>query len=489
MAYTCAYGIFQAQAAAKIAITVFILETKKRILVTIVGQGSITHIVRTGILQNMQAFCTPVVGILWHDVSLRKELTGQGIENHVLPAFTTSEAYYALRYKINNWYLSKILQSPSTKIQLQYLAQYATKRKNVKKKIKDTIIAFKHHMPNYTSKLLKKEKIRLQQEKVYADYKEWFDKLNIDGLYTITPFMQEVELLAIFCKQKSLPIIAAVHSFDNITKRGWTSVTFDHYIVWNKYNKAELQRIHPTLTENNITISGAPQFDFHFHTSGMLSKEAWLQKMNLPQGKKIILYGGGPATLFPNEPQYLQHLLEAFNKKRIEDNAVILFRSHPLDKMERWKKVTGESEYIVYDKAPNGTIKLDYTNVTTDDVEQLITTLMYTDVHINLCSTMAIDGSVFKKPQIAPAYDEVNTSKQHLLKRMYYQEHYVPIMQSNNVHLAASKRELIGLINKALQNPAVLTQHAAACVQEIITYTDGNSATRVTKVLEKMFAA
>jgi hypothetical protein len=463
--------------------------TAHRILVTIVGQGSVTHIVRTGILQNMQSFCTPVVGILWDDESLRNELTELGIENHVFPPFTTSVPYYALRQKINVWYLSKILQSPSTTIQSRYLSQYASTKKNVKNKVKGLITSFKHNiLPGYTTKLVANEKEELKKESVFSIYKNWFEALNIDGLYTITPFMQEVELLALICREKNLPIIAAVHSFDNLTKRGWTSVTFDHYIVWNKYNKAELKRIHSTLSDKNITISGAPQFDFHFNISNLPCKEEWLTKMKLPPRKKIILYGGGPATLFPNEPQYLQHLLEAFKNKQLLQDAIILFRSHPLDKMQRWKEATGESEYIVYDKAPNGTIKLDYTNVTKYDVEQLITTLMYTDVHINLCSTMAIDGSVFKKPQIAPAYDEAKGARSDLLKSMYYQEHYLPILKSGNVHLASSEKELIALVNQALQYPTTLTQHADACVKEIITYTDGKSAERVSNKLKEFFS-
>ncbi len=459
-----------------------------RILVTIVGQGSVVYIIRTGILEAMQTFCVPVVSMLWDDESLRSELTKKGIENHVIPSYSVSNYYSDLRTKINVWYNNKILKSPSTKIQAAYLSKYTSTKKRVRNAVKTMLTSIRHNFPAYTANLISKEQAAIKSEPLYAVYKKWLENINIDGIYTITPFMQEVELLAKICKEKGQPIISCVHSFDNITKRGWPAIFFDHYIVWNKYNKNELERINPSLKQDKITIAGAPQFDFHFSNESIETKDEWMERMKLPTGKKIILYGGGPAILFPDEPQYLKDLHAALSKDVIK-NAVILFRSHPLDKMERWKKMVGESPYIIYDKAPNGTVKLDYTNVTGADVQQLISTLKYTDVHINLCSTMAVDGSVFKRPQIAPAYDCVRPAKQHLLRKMYYQEHYLPIMQSKNVHLALSRQELIDLVNSALDSPELMTANAEACVKEIITYTDGNAAKRVSEILETFFNA
>ena len=50
----------------------------------------------------------------------------------------------------------------------------------------------------------------------------------------------------------------------------------------------------------------------------------------------------------------------------------------------------------------------------------------YTDVHVNLCSTMAIDGAAHGKPQIAPFYDKIKAEKE--LRNLYYQEHYQTII-------------------------------------------------------------
>ena len=461
----------------------------KRILVTIVGQGSITHIIRSGILEGMRAFCEPVIGILWNEESLVDELRSKGYEVHIIPPYAANGEYNKLRTKINMWYIRKVLKTPSTRIQHNYFQQYTTAKKNLKRKVRWRLeILRQTFIPGYVNRLIAAEKAMIQKQSFYPVYKEWLEAIHIDGLYTVSPFLQQIELLGRLAKESGVPIISSIHSFDNITVRGWPAIFFDHYIVWNKYNKAELRRINFAFTGEDITIAGAPQFDFHFNPSFGQRKEEWLQRNGIPAGKKIILYGGGPGALFPNEPQYLKHLVDAFASGLIKEEALIFFRCHPLDKMDRWKAFVGDSPHIIYDSSPNGKKNLDYTNVTVDDIDKLVSTLKYTDVHINLCSTMTVDGSVFSKPQIGPAYDDLNKLNEHLLRNLYYQEHFTPIMEAQVVQLASSKEQLVQLVNQALEHPELYNRHCKRCVDEIITYTDGHSANRVVEVLKRFFS-
>ncbi len=60
-------------------------QQKKKILVPIVGQGSITHIIRTGMLEKMTAFCQPVVALLWNQEDLVQELAAAGNRSYFFP--------------------------------------------------------------------------------------------------------------------------------------------------------------------------------------------------------------------------------------------------------------------------------------------------------------------------------------------------------------------------------------------------------------------
>jgi hypothetical protein len=194
--------------------------------------------------------------------------------------------------------------------------------------------------------------------------------------------------------------------------------------------------------------------------------------------------------LFKDEPQYLLHLNEAFKEGKIKhEDAVVLFRSHPLDKKERWFEFVGESPYIIYDAAQSGKEKFDYTNVAEDDLQKLISTLCHADVQINFTSTMTIDGSVFHKPQIGPYYTEIDKAKrENLTRQMYYQEHYMPITESRAINRPASKNEFIDMVNDALYHPEKYTQYCDDCLERMIVFTDGQSSNRAANAIKKFFA-
>lgn len=464
---------------------------KKRILIPIVGQGSITHIIRTGMLDKLAEFCKPVIALLWKEEELEAELQSKGYEVVLFPLYEVSQEYASLRYKVNLWYIHHKVKTPSINIQKKYLSQF---RKNapatlVKKQLRENFYKLRFKLqPGYIATLLQREKNVIQQEQLFKRFSDWLHELHIEGLFTVTPFLAEVDLIARIFKEKNIPIIASIHSFDNVTKRGWQSVVFDHYIVWNKYNKAELQRIHKVLRNDELlTIAGAPQFDFHYNPRFAWSREEWLHKLGLPAGKKIILYSGGPVSLLPDEPQYLNALKEAFEDGTLSKEYIVLFRCHPLDKVERWKENVGESANIIYDSAPNGKVKLDQTNVSDEDVMKLMSTLKHTEVHINVVSTMAVDGSAFNKPQIGPYYDDVNPATQELFRQMYFQEHYRPIMKTGVINLAHSKKEFIELVNNAFTHPGDHITKCDNCLKEIITFSDGRSTERAVNAIKSFF--
>ncbi|WP_153799456.1 CDP-glycerol glycerophosphotransferase family protein [Foetidibacter luteolus] len=461
----------------------------KRILVPIVGKGSVVHVIRTGLLKNMSLFCTPVVVITWQDDALLNEMMMEGFEAYVLPEYKVNDDYKLVRAKMDYWYQRYKLKTPSTGIQQQLINAY----RPGKKVLKNGLIKMRERIkatvwPGYAENNRQQEALLIQQQSAYIVFSEWLAERNIEGIFTVTPFLNEIELLARIIRERGGRVIASIHSFDNITKRGWPAFFFDHYFVWNIHNKLELQRISEDLHDSKITIAGAPQFDFHYHESYCYTKQEWQEMMGLPPSKKIILYAGGVKGLFPDEPQYPLHLKEAIERGGLGSDVVILMRNHPLDNVERWENFLGKSPFVFWDVNKGGAVKMDFSNVSLHEIKSFISTLKYTDVHVNLCSTMAVDGSVFAKPQVGPAYDAYDNKKGELIKKMYFQEHYRPIMKSGAVKLAHSPGQLVQLVKQALENPAEFTNHSQDCVKEIITYTDGQSARRVSDKLKMIFA-
>lgn len=457
-----------------------------RLLVVISFSFSIRFLYRTGMLHQLREFVTPVIVITWNEKSLIDELKSDGFEVHLVQESRKGKEYINVRTKIDYWFRQYALKSKSKNIQVKYLDQYLPFRNIVIRTAREIYNYGKSFIPGYIKKLFLKEQQLLQADTNFTEMLDLVDRLNIDAVFTPTPFHSQEDVLLRAAKARGKKMLTSILSFDNLTKRGWIPVDFDVYMVWNKYNFHEAKRIYPKATnKNNVFVVGAAQFDFYFKKENLLPLQEWKKITGIPEtGKKIILYAGGPKSLFPNEWQYLQHIIEAIDNNEIEESPLILFRCHPIDNVERWKEHVGEHPNLIYDTSWTGKEKLQLTNISSEDISKLCSTLAYTDVHINLISTMSVDGSAYKKPQIGPCYDDVNPSKQHLLQDMYLQEHFIPIINTGGLLLAKSKRQYIDYINETLRHPENFISKSSRIVEEIITFSDGKSTERTVAAIK-----
>lgn len=462
---------------------------KKRLLITISISFAVRYIVRTGILNELRSFCEPVIAITWNQDDLIDELLSQGFEVYLVPESHRGIAYNDIRRKIDIWFETHRLKSPSVRIQRAYLDQFKDLRSILLTKVRILYNRIVCAVPFIRKRLLKKEQELLDTDTNIASLTAFVGELNIDAVFTVTPFHRQEDLLLRACSSMGKQMVTSILSFDNITKRGWIPITYNVYMVWNSLNKAQLNRIYPETVQLPVLVTGAAQFDFYFRTDMLMSEDEWRAEVGITKepDRKVILYAGGPDSLFPNEPQYLQHLDLAIQNGTIKGNPLVLFRCHPTDNIDRWRTYSDFSGNIIFDASWTGKDVVYNANVTLADIRKLCSTLAYTDVHINLCSTMTVDGSVFDKPQIGPAYDEVTMKKKQLLNNMYFQEHFLPVTNSGGLAIASSREQLISFVNEALLHPELHKLERKAILESVITYTDGRSAQRVVDCIKRYF--
>lgn len=251
--------------------------------------------------------------------------------------------------------------------------------------------------------------------------------------------------------------------------------------IRNKRNKRELLRGYPEASSSVIKVIGAPQFDFYYDKSYVWDETTWKKRLKLPDNRPIILFAAGFFKIVPNEHHWLKQLDDAIENRDIKGKPVILFRIHPVDPLDRWKPILKNAKHIVFDE-PWQTPETGKgrANVKREDIEKLVSTLYHTQVHVNASSTMTVDGAIFDKSQIGPAYDDRPGRKyDQIVKDLYKREHYIPIVNSGGLELAHSRNELISLINSAFENPGRLSSKRKNLVKEICTYDDGKSAERL----------
>ena len=457
---------------------------KKRLLVVISFSFSIRYIVRTGLLKSLKSYCEPVVALSWNEPDLIEELMKDGFEVVIIPATKTGSEYKDIRKRLDIWFRYFQVKSASNRIERKYLNQYLNFKTRLFRSLRDYWNIARLLLFNYKKTLFRKEKTLLASDTNFNVVVDFVDSLNIDAVFTVTPFHHQEDFLLRAASSLGKQMITSILSFDNITKRGWIPVKYDLFMVWNRFNKQELHRIYPYSKQKQVDITGPAQFDFYFNDNYLFSKNDWKRVVGIPENfpGKIILYAGGPLSLFPQEPLLLKDIDNAIVEGFIAENTIVLFRCHPVDQIERWKKVIGTSKNIFFDISWTGKEQLGLTNVTDVDIRKLCSTLFYTDVHINLCSTMTVDGSAYKKPQIGPAYISGNKRSSKLLAEMYNQEHFLPIMRTKSLRLAKSKSEMVSLINEMLAS-GYKPRNQEKMLREIITYADGKNTERVTQTI------
>jgi hypothetical protein len=288
------------------------------------------------------------------------------------------------------------------------------------------------------------------------------------------------------CSRAGLPSMAAILSFDNLTTRSWIPFTFDSYLLWNRHNVAQLHRGYPETLDRDVRVVGSPQFDFYWDPKCIREEREWRRSTGLPPDRPVILFGGGYYTCAPHEPRFLQQIDQAIESGEIPGRPVILFRRHPVDPLDRWEPVLRQAKHIVHDDPWRlGSKVLGHTNVQQEDIAKLASTLYHSQVHVNVASTMMVDGSIFDRPQVGPAYDDSPGGKYHAAAlECYRQEHFLPVYESGGLSIARNRRELAQAVRSAFLNPEEKRVERARIVSEICTYNDGRCTGRVATAIE-----
>lgn len=461
--------------------------SKPRVLVPITIQFSVRYLLRTGLLARLTEHAQPVVVLGWDDATLRKDIEQHGIEVHALPATRYGAQYIQLRRKIDAWYYAR-LATPTTAIVRRRESVGVSRKLRLIKHARELRNLLYARMPGYATRLMTRERELLRTDTNYRDFEALVHSLRIDGLLSLTPFHRQEELIVRAAAAAGAKTCAAILSFDNVTVRGWIATLFDCYLLWNRHNVEQLLRGYPEARARRVEIVGAPQFDFYWKPEFCWDEATWRERMRLPPDRPVILYGGGPPVIVPNEPHLVMQLDTAIERGEIPGRPVILLRRHPADTNERWAGVVRDAKHVVFDEPWTSGEVPKYSNIRDADIVKLVSSLKHSAVHVNVASTMTVDGAVFDRPQIGPAYDDrPGRPWDHAIRELYAHEHFVPITRSGGLDIAHDRAALVRAVVTGLQQPGLRAAGRKQILREIITYTDGRSTDRVLAALLDVF--
>lgn len=291
---------------------------------------------------------------------------------------------------------------------------------------------------------------------------------------------------------KSLGIKTAcfIFSWDNLPK-SMLVIDTDYYLVWSDFMKNELLKYYPHIKENQIFITGTPQFENHFQKELIVTYEEFCLDYQLDANKKYFLYSGDDITTSPNDPLYLEdtaRAIELLNKKGY--NFGIIFRRCPVDFSTRFDEVINRYKDIITCIEPAwkqiGTA-WNAIMPTLDDMALQANCIHHTLGVLNLGSSMVFDAISHNKTCAYFNYNCPNADlKKWDIKKIYEYVHFRSMPSKDAVHWVNSPQDVEKVLINMLQLDSIQHQHAKEWF-EIINQTPANQASlRIVDALKKM---
>jgi hypothetical protein len=202
-------------------------------------------------------------------------------------------------------------------------------------------------------------------------------------------------------KDLGIPTATFIFSWDNLPKATKVIET-DYYFVWSEHMKGELLYYYPYINEEQVFITGTPQFEGHFNPALLLSRDAFFSKYGLDATRKYICYSGDDVTTSPHDPQFLADVANAVRELNSNGhNLGIIFRRAPVDFSARFDAVLEGNKDIITSLKPEWKkIGGAWNTVlpTKEDMVLQASTIAHTEMVINLGSSMVFDYVAHGKP-------------------------------------------------------------------------------------------
>jgi hypothetical protein len=222
-------------------------------------------------------------------------------------------------------------------------------------------------------------------------------------------------------KQLNIPTVGFIYSWDNLPKAS-LDVTTNFYHVWSNYMKDELLKYQPFISESQVKVTGTPQFESHYDSDKIISKEKFYKQYKLKTNVTYICFSGDDVTTSPKDPLYLRDIAQSIRQLNKEGFQLgIIFRKCPVDFSNRYDDVIKEFNEIIMPIEPAWKPMGKIWNTimpTTEDSILLASLAKHCAFVVNLGSSMVFDFAIHNKPCMYVNYNYLN-AENSLTKGVY----------------------------------------------------------------------
>jgi len=279
---------------------------------------------------------------------------------------------------------------------------------------------------------------------------------------------------------------AFIFSWDNLTSRSRILVPYDYFMVWTENLKKQFINFYPHIAPGKISVTGTPQFDFHFDPRFRLTRDELCQKVGLDPARPFILYTTGRDVDFPDEHKIVAEVISFIKSIPENQRPQLLVRTYikgnSAEMAALADSIKGDTDVvfpqILWDKQWIMPLREDlyvYTNL-----------LRHCAMGINGASTVTLELMMMGKPVVNLAFEppESHLPRYIRFSRHIDYEHYRPVAASGGAMIARSMDDLKAMILRGLEHPEADLPAQRKFLQTFFGNTlDGKAGERVANIL------
>jgi len=317
----------------------------------------------------------------------------------------------------------------------------------------------------------------------HKKYKDYFNKYQPDFVFCPDVFHDDDARVLAAAKSRGIKTIGMVRTWDNINNKGLFRVKPDILLVSNKIVRQEAIDYEGMKAED-IRVVGMPQFDYYV-TSERTPREDFFKRINLDPKKRLIMFSPHGIRFHSTDWHIMQMLKDARANGDIPENTQILVRFPPNDDVSLGDFIPDNNFFI--DRPAQmfkGGLYRDQ-ELSKEAMVHLADSLYYSDIVIAYNSSLIIDAAAYGKPSIGVAFDgwdKVSNIYESVARFMEY-DHTQHLLRVNGLWVVRSREELIGAVNKYLDNPGYNTEGRRRVIKTQVGEFDGKDGERLANLI------
>jgi hypothetical protein len=326
---------------------------------------------------------------------------------------------------------------------------------------------------------------------VYRSFKfDDLNRLNLDQLLILGygSFVDTSSLpLTWWGIKNKIPIINFIGNYDSLSSKGFRGHPIQKLVVWGSNMRKDANTLQG-IPESRISLIGSVRYN-DIESLRKESREEFFLKRGLNPSAKTITFAG-----FFFEFHYFE-ILSIFNDLKKENSDLqLILRIYPNKRllrspfMETLIRQADSDKDIYVSLADPFYREGDKDRVVLQiEEEELWNILRYSDVVINVFSTIALEACIFDKPVINMWYFQKSPGM--LTEPIYLQYplhwHIRRLQVYGAITTATNRQELMAMIQDVLENPGKHRQERKRLVEDECGPLDGRAAERLSKLCSK----